>query len=371
MGMNMDINTFLLEEFYEKHEFSAPHLLSQSDCQSMSIDDLLSLDPGVRSDFLATWLGYTEAKGDPHLRAAISALYESITPDEVLVHSGAEEAIHNFMQVFLEPGDHVIYLAPAYQSLYDVAVSLDCEVSPWRLEQGENGWFLDMDLLPDLIRPSTRLIVINTPHNPTGYSLSAAQLAQVASIADENGIFVFCDQVYKGLEWSDGPHRWFCDICDNSLSLGVMSKSYGLPGLRIGWIATRDQVLYKKLLNYKCYTTICNSAPSEFLATIALRHHGGILDRNIALIQENIDFAAEFFDRHQELFVNNEPQAGPIAFHKYLGKDSVEDFCASLLESQGVLLLPGSVYGVDGYVRMGYGRADFQDCLIRLDRFLS
>ncbi len=337
----MVLNSFLLEEFYEEHEFSAPYLLSQSDCQSMSIAELLSLEPGAESEFLATWLGYTESKGSFQLREAIASLYERIEPDAVLVHSGAEEAIHNFIRIFLDSGDHVIYLAPAYQSLFDIAVALGCEVSAWKLEQTDSGWFLDMPKLRKLIKPSTKLIVINTPHNPTGYSLSAAQLDEIASIANELGIFVFCDQVYKGLDWSGGTTPWFCDICDNSLSLGVMSKAYGLPGLRIGWIATRDRELYDKLLKYKYYTTICNSAPSEYLATIALRHHNAILRNNITLIKDNLAFAGQFFDKHQDIFQNNRPQAGPIAFHRYLGTNSVENFCSGLLEAQGVVLLPG------------------------------
>ncbi len=367
----MAINTFLLEEFYEKYEFCAPYLLSQSDCQSTSIAKLLSLEPGAESEFLATWLGYTESRGSLQLREAIASLYESIEPDAVLVHSGAEEAIHNFMQVFLEKGDHVIHMAPAYQSLFDIAVALGCEISAWKLEQIDSGWFLDIETLTKLIKPSTKLIVINTPHNPTGYSLSTAQLDEIASIANERGIFVFCDQVYKGLEWSGEADPWFCDICDHSLSLGVMSKAYGLPGLRIGWIATQDRKLYDKLLKYKYYTTICNSAPSEYLATIALRHHNTILRNNLDLIKDNLAFAERFFNKHQDIILNNRPQAGPIAFHKYLGPNSVEWFCEELLEAQGVLLLPGYVYGTDGYFRMGYGRSDFKEGLMRLDAYLS
>ncbi len=236
------MRTFLLEDFYEKHEFSTKYLLSQSDCESMTVDELLSMEPGAAKQLHQLWLGYTEVKGSLYLRERIAALYKACGPQDILVHAGAEEAIYGFMQVFLERGDHAVYLSPAYQSLYEVAASAGCEVSPWLLRQGPGGWTLDMDELISLIRPQTKLIVINTPHNPTGYALSDDQLEAVARIARERGVFVFCDQVYKGLEWDGRSHSWMSDICENAVSLGVMSKAYGLPGLRIGWIATRNRM---------------------------------------------------------------------------------------------------------------------------------
>ncbi|WFR59235.1 aminotransferase class I/II-fold pyridoxal phosphate-dependent enzyme [Anaerocolumna sp. AGMB13025] len=368
----MNLRTFQLEDYYDKHEFSTPYLLSQSDCESMTIRELLSFEPGAEEAFLETWLGYTEVKGDVRLREKAAALYKTCQSEEILIHAGAEEAVFNFMQIFLQTGDHMIYLSPAYQSLYEVAASRGCEVSPWKLCQSEEGWSCNFDDLVGLIKQNTKLLVINTPHNPTGYSFTEEELKRIAVLAREHNIFVFCDQVYKDLEWDGEEHSWFCDLYENSLSLGVMSKAYGLPGLRIGWIATHNKEVYESMVKYKYYTTICSSAPSEFLSVLALKHRDRILKRNISLIKDNIEYAENFFEKYSDLFINNKPQAGPIAFHKLKITGGITGFCEKLIEKKGVLLLPGDVYEVDGdYFRMGYGRKNFKKALIKLDEYLA
>lgn len=369
----MNLRIFELEDYYDKHEFSTPYLLSQSDCESMTIQELLAMEPDSEQEFANSWLGYTEAKGNPILREQISCLYQGIKPDNILVHAGAEEAIYNFMQVYLESGDHVIYMAPAYQSLYEIAASLKCEVSDWQLKQNENGgWKICMDELKQLIKPNTKLLVINTPHNPTGYCLSEEELNEIAQIARKHHIFIFCDQVYKGLEWDGKNHPWFCDLYDNSLSLGVMSKAYGLPGLRIGWIATQNKDVYHKMVNFKYYTTICNSGPSEFLSIVALKHSERLLIRNQSIIKNNLDYADSFFKKYSDIFLNNRPFAGPIAFHKLLLSEDIQKFCRDLIAKKGVLLLPGNVYETNGnYFRMGYGRKNFKEALAKLEEYIK
>ncbi len=366
------MRNFLLEDFYEKHEFSTPYLLSQSDCESMTVEELLHMEPDAKKRFMQSWLGYTEVKGSPELRERIAALYKSCAPDDILVHAGAEEAIFSFMQVFLAAGDHVVYMSPAYQSLYEVTMSLGCEVSPWLLCQGDSGWTLDIDELELLLKPNTKLIVLNTPHNPTGYSLTDDEHKRIADIARDRGVFVFCDQVYKGLEWDGQAHSWMSDFYENAISLGVLSKAYGLPGLRIGWIATRNKDVYDMMVKFKYYTTICCSAPSEFLAIVALKHGEDILRRNVSVIKENITYAEDFFSKHAEAFINNAPAAGPIAFHKLKLSGGIRAFCENLIQRKGVLLLPGDVYEVKGdYFRMGYGRKNFRECLNQLEQHLS
>ncbi len=368
----MKMKTFLLEDFYDKHEFSTPFPLSQSDCEAMTINELLTLEPGAQEAFMASWLGYTEVQGGIALREKIAELYEKSTPDDILVHAGAEEAIYNFMRAYLKPEDHMIYMSPAYQSLYEVAASMQCEISPWQLRQEESGWEIELDDLKALIKPNTRLLVINTPHNPTGYCLSDEKLQAIVSLAKERNIFIFCDQVYKGLERDNQKHSWLSDLYENSLSLGVMSKAYGLPGLRIGWIATRNKEVYHKMLHYKYYTTICSSAPSEFLAMVALKHKDIILKRNLSIVKENLAIADAFFIKYQEVFKNNVPSAGPIALHKLKLSDSISKFCDMLIEKKGVLLLPGNVYEMSGnYFRMGYGRKSFKEGLLKLEEYLE
>lgn len=368
----MTLKTFLLEDYYDKYEFSTPYLLSQSDCESMTMQELLGMVPGAEEAFLKTWLGYTEVRGGLPLREKIAGLYKTMGPEHILVHAGAEEAIYNFMQIYLNPGDHVIYMAPAYQSLYEVAASLQCQVSPWWLQPGEGGWTMDMGALEKLIQPNTKLIVINTPHNPTGYSLTSSELEAIVALAQENNIFIFCDQVYKGLEWDGLEHPWMSDLYENSLSLGVMSKAYGLAGLRIGWIATRNAKVYEAMVKYKYYTTICSSGPSEFLAMVALTQGERIMERNIGIIRENLSYAEGFFRKYGDYFTNHPPVAGPIAFHQLKNLGDIHDFCQDLIQKKGVLLLPGDVYEVKGnYFRMGYGRKSFKEGLDQLAEYLE
>lgn len=367
----MKINDFRLEVFFGKHEFSAPYLLTQSDCESMNISDLLSLEEGSQEAFLKTWLGYTEVQGDPELRKAISNLYTSMNANNIIVHAGAQEPIFNFMNVLLDKNDHVISQFPIYQSLFEVANAIGCEVSYWSIEQGKNGWILDINELEKLIKPNTKLIVLNSPNNPTGYTLKKEEIEAITEIARKNNIYIFCDEVYKGLELDGIKRPWFADKYEKSISLGVMSKSYGLAGLRIGWIATKDKKLLHHLIKMKHYTTICSSAPSEKLTIIALKHSSEILDRNQKIIEDNIEMANAFFEKHDNLFLFNKPMAGPVAFVKMNIKKPIDQFCDDLVKEQGVLLLPANIYKYNRqYFRIGFGRKNFKESLGKFEKYL-
>ncbi len=367
----MRINDFKLEIYFDKYEFTAPLLLCQSDCESMAIEDLLAFEQGAEERFKKSWLGYTEAKGSHELREEIARLYENIPADGILVHVGAQEAIFSYMNVILNPGDHVICMFPIYQSLFEVAAAIGCEVSQWELRQGCAGWELDMDELRQLIKPNTRVIVLNLPNNPTGYLLSVAEMGEIAAIARKHNLHVFSDEVYKGLELDGQKRPWFADIYENAVSLGVMSKAYGLAGLRIGWIATHNREIYDRMVRFKHYLSICSSGPSEFLAALALRHGEVILKRNFSLIQSHLAIADGFFAKYPGLFVNNRPMGGPIAFHHINISQSVKEFCEDLVTQKGVLLLPANMYSFSGnYFRMGYGRKNFATCLSVLEEYI-
>ncbi|WP_134702773.1 aminotransferase class I/II-fold pyridoxal phosphate-dependent enzyme [Ammoniphilus sp. YIM 78166] len=365
----MRLNDFKLEVFFNKYEFTAPYLLAQSDCESMSIQELLSYEAGAEEQLKQLGLGYTEVPGNPSLRSQIARLYQQVDESGILVHVGAQEAIFNFMHVALEPGDHIICQFPIYQSLYEVAKSLGCEVSMWEIKQGENGWELDLDELKSLIQVNTKLIVVNTPNNPTGYTLNPAELQAITELARQHNCLIFSDEVYQGLE--ETRPTFFADLYENAVSLGVMSKAYGLAGLRVGWIATQNQEIYDKMVRFKHYTTICTSGPSEFLAEIALNHGDRILKRNREIIQGNQQIANSFFQRYPGIFTNNVPQSGPVAFHRIHTNQPIEQFCEKLVEETGVLLLPATVYDVEEpYIRMGYGRKSFAECLERFEGYV-
>jgi len=368
----MKIAPFKLERYFARYEFNAPYLLCASDCESFSIQNLLDLEPGAAERFQQHWLGYTESPGSPDLRQAITSLYQTIDSNQVLVHSGAEEAIFNFMNVTLEAGDHVIVHFPCYQSLLEIARAIGCDVTQWETRESD-GWELDTDFLRRSIRPNTKAIIVNCPHNPTGYLMSRDTQREIIEIASAHNIVLFSDEVYRYLEY-DAADRLpaACDLYDRAVSLGVMSKAYGLAGLRIGWIATRDRAIHEQMAHFKDYTTICASAPSEFLAVLGLRHGDQLVDRNLAIIRHNLDRLDRFFAEHTNVFGWQRPKAGSIAFPHLKLNQSIDDFCAALVEHAGVLLLPGTQYDYDKqHFRIGFGRKNFPEGLAKLAEYLK
>ena len=366
----MNLPPFKLERYFAQHEFNTEFLLCSSDCESMSVADLLALETGAAEKFQQTWLGYTESLGSPALRREIAKVYETIQPEEILVHTGAEEAIFLFMHAALNKGDHIIVHTPCYQSLRDVAKSIGCDVSPWRARE-ENGWALDLDELRHLMRTNTKAIVVNTPHNPTGYLMSRADYDAVNRFAQDRGLLLFSDEVYRESEYNPATRLPAgCDYGDHAVSLGVTSKTYGLAGLRIGWIATKNRKIYEKMASLKDYTTICNSAPSEFLAEVGMRNRQKLIERNLGIIHSNLEVIDEFIIHHSSFFNWCRPTAGSMGFPRLL-KGNVEDFCDDLVRKAGVLLLPGTMYeDSHNHFRLGLGRKNLPQAVERLETYL-
>jgi aspartate/methionine/tyrosine aminotransferase len=367
----MQLPPFKLERYFAQYEFNVKYVLCASDCESFSIRDLLKLEPGAADRFHQHWLGYTESMGCPALREEIGRMYDDIQPEQVLVHTGAEEAIFLFMHAALKANDHVIVHWPCYQSLAEIARGIGCRVSLWQACE-EKGWALDLDELKNSIRSDTQAIIINTPHNPTGYLMPSEEFQEVSRIAEENGVLLFSDEVYRESEYRRKDRLTAaCDFGEHAVSLGVMSKTYGLAGLRLGWIATRNTEIYKKMAALKDYTTICNSAPSEFLAELALRHREVLAQRNLRIIVSNLDMLDQFFARHPDRFTWQRPQAGSIGYPRLMGA-MVNDFCKDLVEKTGVLLLPGTLYDdQNNHFRIGFGRKDFPEAMTLLEKFLA
>jgi aspartate/methionine/tyrosine aminotransferase len=367
----MNLPPFKLERYFAKYEFNTEYLLCASDCESMSIAELLALENGAAERFQHVWLGYTESQGSPALRAEICKLYDSVEPEHLLIHTGAEEAIFLFMFAAFKEFDHVIVHSPAYQSLADVARAAGCDVSPWRARE-ENNWRLDLDELRHLMRTNTRAILLNTPHNPTGYLMPREDYEAVHQFARQNKLLLFSDEVYRESEYEPAMRLpAACDLGEHAVSLGVTSKTYGLAGLRIGWIATKNRKIYEKMASLKDYTTICNSAPGEFLAEVAMRNRQQLADRNLGIIRENLAVMESFFARHADLFSWVRPAAGSMAFPRLL-RGNVEEFCDRLVKTAGVLLLPGSVYDDSrNHFRLGLGRRNLPQAVERLEQFLG
>ena len=369
---------FALEVYFSRWEFSARYHLTASDAQTMTIGELLDLaGEGSRSEFESLPLGYTSTWGTEPLREAVARTYERVGPDNVLCFTGAQEPLYWAMQEFLGSGDHAIVTVPNYQSMETIPLGTGAEVTGLLLDE-HNGWALDLDLLRRAIRPTTRLVAVNFPNNPTGYVPDAATFRELVELCDERGIQLFCDEVYRGLELD--PARTLpqaADLSERAISLNVMSKAYGLAGLRIGWLACRERTTLERLERRKHYTSICNSAPSEYLATIALRSAEAIKGRNRATIKANLPAFSDFFASWSDLFDWEPPAGGCVCFPRYNGADGVEKFCRELVEQAGVLLLPSSIYRSDlvevprDHFRVGVGRSDPAPALEAFDRFLE
>jgi aspartate/methionine/tyrosine aminotransferase len=367
----VQIRPFEIERYYDRWEFRAELMLSSSDCESRELAELLAFEPGSRERLLGMRLGYTEVPGSQELREAIAAGYEATGADDVFALAAAEEGIFIAYHALLGPGDHAIVETPCYGSALEVARSTGAEVAPWR-RRHEEGWAHDVDALAAQLRPNTRLIYINTPHNPTGTQMPADTFARVLDLARERSIVVLCDEVYRGLEHDAGTRLpAACDAYERALSLGTVSKAHGLPGLRLGWLASRDAELLARIRELKLYTTICCSAPSELLVALAMRHAAELVERNRGLVLRNLPLVEEFIERRSGMFQWSPPTAGPIGFPRVTGVDDVHAWCESIAERAGVLLLPGSVYEEPGHVRIGFGRADLPAALARLDEHLG
>ncbi len=367
----MKLSPFKLERYFARYEFNVRYLLCSSDCESVPVSELLALESGAREGLEALWLGYTESLGAPSLRQEISRMYRDILPEQVLVHSGAEEAIFLCMQAALQPGDHVVVHWPCYQSLYEIARAVGCEISLWEA-RAENHWKLDLDELKRSLRSNTRLVTINTPHNPTGYLMSRADFQALNDMLQSRSILLFSDEVYRGLEYDPAARLpSACEINPGAVSLGVMSKTYGLAGLRLGWIVTKNAEIYARMAAMKDYTTICTSAPSEYLAELALRHRDQIAGRNLEIIRSNLSLLDQFFASTSGRFEWERPTAGPIAFPRLVDGD-VESFCHNLVTKSGVLLLPGTMYDHPGnHFRIGFARRNMPEALSELEAYLG
>ncbi len=367
----MQIRPFALERYFARHEFSARYLLGSSDPESMTVADLLAFEPGSEEGLKKLGLGYTESLGDPQLRHEIATQYEKIQAGQILVFSGAEEPIFAFMHAVLNPGDHMIVQFPGYQSHYSVAESRGIEVSRWP-GNPENNWAPDIDHLKSLVKPATKAILICVPQNPTGYLFDRQKWQQVIEIARQHGLWLFCDEVYRGTEHDPAdrlPH--LADHYEKGISLNCLSKNCGLAGLRIGWIATQDPAVYNHLATFKDYLTICNSAPSEYLARIAVRHAEEIFAGQRTRLVNNLRLLADFFARHPDMFDWQRPCAGTTTFPRFLGGNALE-FCDRLVEKTGVMLIPGTFFDMQGeFLRFGYGRASFQEALEQLESGLK
>lgn len=368
---------FRLETHFSKWEFKARYHMTASDAETISLRELLAMaTPEEREDFESMSLGYTETFGAPELREAIASMYLHRGAQELLCFAGASEGIFAANTVILDKDSHAIVVTPNYQSHETLPVAI-CEATGVPLNP-DDGWSLDIDRINSAIRPNTKLVTINFPHNPTGAILPLERYTALIELCRKHGIYILHDEIFNGLGPTGTQHLpYVADIYERGLSLNVMSKSFGLPGLRIGWIACSDREILSKMERLKHYLSICNSGPSEQLAKIAVKNRDKILARNCDIIDQNLPKWDAFFSRHSSLFNWSRPDGSCMAFPRYNGEEGVERFTRDLVERSGVLLLPCTIYKSElgetptDRFRLGFGRKNLHEGLAAFESHLE
>ncbi len=367
---------FALERFFDEFEFDLPYQLGSSDPETLSISELLRhADEDMRERWSTLLLGYRTCAGDPDLRAAIAALYPGRTAEDVVVGVGGSEPLMVTFAAAIEPGDRVVALAPAYQSLHEVPRAMGARLELVEIrEDGPAGtWRFPIDRLLSALEPRVRVLVLNVPHNPTGATATSDELDSVVARCEELGIRVIGDEVYRGLEWSGPPAPSVTERSDRAVAIGVTSKLYGLAGLRIGWLVTGDAALRRRTIAIKDYTTLCAAGPSEVLATVALRAHAALLERTRARCHTNLKVLEAFVAAHPDLLAWQRPAATTTSVARVAapllarhGGDP-ERVLARWRDMGGVLVVPGPAFGCDhDRFRLGFGRADLPEALAAL-----
>lgn len=379
--------TFKLERYFAEYEFNTKHLLCCSDGEAMTMKQLLAqADPECQDLWENLSLQYTDTLGHPLLRQEIVELYDSkITTDDVLVitpQEGIFIAMTCFMKYFEGSNEpvHAVVSFPAYQSLFDNLTTLNCQMSHWLAKPKEDGWKFDIQELEGLVQENTKLLVVNFPHNPTGFIPTFEEWMQIVNLCKSKGIFLFCDEIYW-LSNNDGskplPSACMVDY-DRTMCMSGLSKSYGLPGIRIGWLCTRFRPMMDLMVHLKDYITICSSAPSEILSIIALRSREYCINNILDIVKTNLKILDEFFGKYPDLFKWRKPKACTIGFLEIkgwllnLGEGGASGFCKVLLKEAGVLLVPGKTFEFeDNYVRVGFARKNMPEAVEALEKFIT
>lgn len=371
----MIIRDFLLEKYFAKYEFTADYMFSCSDCDGYSMEYIINQADDYE---LRLWnelrLGYTEVQGSPFLRQAISKYYKGSSIDDIVVASPGELSFMT-MNILTEGVErpHAVVVSPSYQSLYQVLESLNCDISFWEAEEREQQWKFDIDKLRSLVRPETRLIVINFPHNPTGAYLNLAELQEVIDIARSCNAYIYSDEMYRDLiigETEALPPIY--ELYDKGISLWGMAKSFGLAGARIGWLVAKDKDFIDKVLTFKHYLSMCNSAPSEILSAIVLNHPEAFLQPNIEKIRKNISLFSEAVEQKRLSWVEKfiHPLAGSVAFVKIKTDVDAAVFSERLVKEKNILTVPSELFEFkNNYLRIGFGRENFAEVLKMMEFF--
>ena len=351
----MPFVTFDLERWQSTWENRVRYNLSESGVHPLSVRELLALAQAAADPLLDVRLGYSQSNGTDALRERIAALYPGATPDQVLVTNGSAEANYVAALRVIEPGDQVAMLLPNYLQLWGHVQNLGAQVRPFRLHE-ERGWAPDPAEIRSAIAPGTKLVVVTNPHNPTGHVLADAMRGAIIDRTAEVGAWLLADEVYMGAERDGNTTASFWGSYDRLLCVAGLSKAYGLPGLRIGWLVGPAPIVADAWARHD-YTTIGPSGASDHLATLTLQPavRERLLARTRAILRENYPVLEQWLKTFGPSFTWVPPQAGAICWVRYRSRVDGETLVERVRAGQSVLLVPGEHFGMPGYLRFGFG----------------
>ena len=315
-------------------------------------------------------LTYATTQGNEQLRISITTLYDHDNPDQIATFTGAQEAIFCSIHSLLDPGDKVVAITPVFEPLVNTAENLGCEIKLIPLEAAKQ-WFLDLNKLEHIIKSGCKLLILNFPHNPTGAMITKDELLQIIKICDDHHCWILSDEVFRGLEYKPQDRLpAVSDLYPKAVSIGVLSKSFALPAIRIGWISCQDKSVIKKMLEVKDYLSICNSLIDERLTIKVMQHHDQIWERNRNLISENLVKLEKFMSDKNDFFTYIKPEAGCVCFPIIRSDISANDFAQQLSVDKNLLVLPADLFcTTQNGIRLGFGYKKNISYLATIDSF--
>ncbi|WP_366921468.1 aminotransferase class I/II-fold pyridoxal phosphate-dependent enzyme [Metallumcola ferriviriculae] len=365
------LRPFSLERWFAQYEFTVDINLCASCASTINTGYLLNFGGDkAKEAYLSLSLDYIESNGGEELRCDIASQYCSVASEDVFVTTGASEAITILMLSEVNSGEEIVVQWPIYQSLYAIAESLGANIKRWC---PSSQWQWDLKELERVLSAKVSMLIINSPHSPTGHCFMPEEMQEIANLAAKYNTRLVIDEVYRGISYDTDNNKPGADLSPGTVSIGDLTKPYGLGGLRVGWIASTERDLLRRCAQIRDYTTMCCAAPSEFLAGIALRNRERILFEKIMVSKRNIQAFAEMVERHSDIITWKRPLGGFTAFPFLKIDMDSEDFCRLLVEREDVLLLPGNVFGYPKNFRIGFGMDEetFNEGLKRLEVFLS
>jgi len=363
----MKIQLFEMERYQSINEYIVDYDLAESGVHPFTLEELLGSRDAIES-FLGTRLGYPQSEGTPELRSTVAALYRGATADNVHVTNGSSEAIFTSAWRLLERGDEIVLMQPNYQQLWGLAKSWGVKVKPLRLKE-ELGWQFDPEELKKLVTKKTKAVQVCNPNNPTGAIMAAPQRKALLDVVEDAGTWLLADEVYQGAEReaSETPSLW--GSYEKTLITNGLSKAYGLPGLRLGWAVAPPKMI-EELMAYHDYLTLTPTMLSDRLARSVLekQKRAEILARTRGILRKNYPAIRDWIEDHGSLFTHVPPAAGAICYIRYAMTMNSTELVERLRKEKSTLLVPGDMFGMDGYVRIGIGPpTDY--LLAGLDRF--